>query len=214
MICKICDHETILVYDKQFDINYYRCEHCEFLFMDSEAIVSFEEERAIYDTHENSIENQGYVDMFKNFLDKCVLPFKQTGSLLDFGSGPEPVLIQVINRDYNFETQHYDLHYAPDKVYEGQMYDVIVSTEVVEHISDPLPVFELLTSHLKPNGIFAFMTLYHLNDDLHFSDWWYRRDETHISFFTLKTLEVIAAKCGCEVIYTDNKRLTTFRKLA
>jgi len=213
MTCKICGKETVLVYDKQFAINYYRCENCEFLFMDDDALISFDEERAVYDTHENSIENQGYVDMFKNFLDKCVLPFKQKGRLLDYGSGPEPVLIQVINRDYKFETDHYDLHYSPDKVYEGQLYDVIVSTEVVEHIGDPLPVFKLIAKHLKPGGIFAFMTLYHLNNDEHFSDWWYRRDETHISFFTLKTLEYISKECDCEVIYSDHKRLTTFRKL-
>ena len=213
MTCKICGKETVLVYDKQFNIKYYRCPHCEFLFMDKKAMISFKAERAVYDTHENSIENQGYVDMFKNFIDKCVLPFKKSGQLLDFGSGPEPVLIQVLNRDYTFETGHYDLHYAPEKVYEGKLYDVIVSTEVVEHISDPLPAFKMLIGHLKPKGIFAFMTLYHFNDDEHFSDWWYRRDETHISFYTLKTLEFIAKECGCDIVFTDNKRLTTFKKI-
>lgn len=213
MKCKICSSDTKLVYDQQFEINYYRCPKCEFLFMEDEAKISFDEERAVYDTHENSIDNQGYVDMFKNFLDQCVLPFKQKGKLLDFGSGPEPVLIQVIQRDYDFDTEHYDLHYAPDKIYQGKSYDVIVSTEVVEHISQPLAVFQLLAERLKPGGILAFMTLYHLNDDEHFSDWWYRRDNTHVSFFTLKTLEYIAKECQCELIFTDHKRLTTFRKI-
>ena len=213
MTCKICGKETIIVYDKQFKINYYRCPQCEYISMDEKAIISFDDERAIYDTHRNSIENQGYVDMFTNFIDKCVLPFKESGDLLDFGSGPEPVLIQVLNRDYKFKTEYYDLHYAPEKVYENKVYDVIVSTEVIEHINEPLASFKMLVEHLNDQGILAFMTLYHLNDDEHFSDWWYRRDQTHISFFTLKTLKYIAKECGCEVVFTDHKRLTSFKKL-
>ena len=212
MDCKVCGSTTIRVYDKQFDINYFRCPDCEFISMDQSRIVSFHEERKIYDMHNNTIENQGYVDMFKEFIDTCVLPYKKQGKLLDFGSGPEPVLVQVIDRDYKFETMHYDIHYSPTMVYEGHLFDVIVSTEVVEHINEPLEFFQLLSSLLRKDGILSIMTLFHLNDDEHFSGWWYRRDKTHVSFYTPKTLIRIANLCGLDLIYTDKKRMATFSK--
>lgn len=181
--------------------------------MDDSKRVSFDKEKEIYDLHENSIECEGYVKMFQNFLSSAVMPFKSSGVALDFGSGPEPVLTQLIKRDYDFQIDNYDLHYQPEKVYIGKKYDVIVSTEVVEHLPNPMEVFRLFHEQLKDGGILAFMTLFHGNDEDEFLKWWYRRDKTHISFFTVNTLEHIAKSIGFEVIYTDGKRMCTFRKL-
>lgn len=210
--CKICGSNTRVIKDTQFDIDYYKCLECEFIHMDKNNRVSFDGERAVYDLHENSLESEGYVNMFRKFLDKSVTPFKTEGKGLDFGSGPEPVLMQLINRDYKFDMENYDLHYQPEKIYEGKKYDLVVSTEVVEHLADPMEVFELIYDILCDGGIFAFMTILHYNDDESFNNWWYRRDETHISFFSENTLKVIAEKIGFKFIYSDEKRVFTFQK--
>ncbi len=201
-----------MIKDEQFDISYYYCKTCEFMQMDDSKRVPFDKEREVYDRHENSIECEGYVNMFQNFINSAVIPFKSSGLALDFGSGPEPVLTQIIKRDYEFDIDNYDLHFQPEKVYEGKKYDVIVSTEVVEHLPDPMEVFRLFHDLLEDGGVLAFMTLFHENDDDAFLKWWYRRDETHISFFTVKTLENIAKSIGFKVIYTDGRRICTFRK--
>lgn len=213
MKCRICGRTTRNIYDEKFNNTYRYCQHCEFIGIETKDLISFEEERNEYDRHENSIENEGYVAMFKRFLDNAVLPFVQEGRGFDFGSGPEPVLTQVIERDYQFKMDHYDLHYQPNKVYESKVYDLIVSTEVAEHLHDPLTIMEILASHLKPGGILALMTLFHWNDEDDFLKWWYRRDVTHIGFFTPKTFEVIGQQLGLEVIYTDDKRYITLKKL-
>ncbi len=213
MKCKICKKNTRIIHDTQFSIDYYKCDSCQFISMDQNKKVPFEEEKALYDTHENSIENEGYVNRFKNFIDTGIIPFIQTGTLLDFGSGPEPVLIQVINRDYQFTTDHYDLHYATDKVYRNKQYNIIVSTEVIEHMDEPLEAFIFFRQHLKKNGILAIMTLFHYNEDTSFKKWWYRRDETHISFYTPHTLKILADKTGFELIYHDNKHIATFKRI-
>lgn len=212
MECKICKSETRLIRDKQFLIDYYKCLNCEFIHMDEGKKISFDCERGIYDLHENSMESEGYVNMFSKFLENAVIPFKSEGKGLDFGSGPEPVLMQIINRDYNFDMENYDLHYQPEKVYLNKKYDLIVSTEVVEHLDNPMEILELIYSLLKEDGIFAFMTVLHDNDDENFKNWWYRRDETHISFFSEKTLEFIASKVAFKIIYSDKKRVFTFQK--
>ncbi len=210
--CHICASETSDFYDPIFDTNYHHCPICEFIQMETEKIVTFKEERKIYDYHENSLEDEGYVNMFKNFIDQAVIPYINKGTVLDFGSGPEPVLAQLLNRDYEFEVEHYDLHYQPEKVYEGKTYDVVLSTEVVEHLQNPMEYFNLFHSLLKEGGILSFMTLFHNNDEEAFLEWQYRRDVTHISFYSLKTLSIIAKMVGFELIYTDNRRLCTFKK--
>lgn len=214
MTCEICGAATKIIHDPQFNLNYHYCEVCQFIAQDRDQLVTFSEEREEYDRHENSIENEGYVRFFKNFLDEGLLPYVTGGHGLDFGSGPEPVLSQVLKRDYGLTVDIYDLHYQPEKVYENKTYDFIVCTEVIEHVTDPMNYFKRFSDHLKPGGILSVMTLFHPDDEAVFLDWWYRRDITHISFFTEKTLAVIAEQTGLERIHTDGKRVATFRKQA
>ena len=107
----------------------------------------------------------------------------------------------------------YDIHYHPDDLYQAYKYDVIVSTEVIEHNKDPYNFLKHLVALLKPGGIIVIMTLFHQNDDELFKNWWYRRDETHITFFTEKTLQVLCQLCGLNMLYTDGSRIITFEKV-
>ena len=210
--CKICSSETELWYDKQFNINYYHCNNCQFISMDDNNIVSKESEKEVYDLHNNSYENEGYLNMFRGFIDASIIPFASEGkTALDFGSGPEPVLAQLLGKEYKYKLDIYDLYYSPKKVYENNKYDLITSTEVIEHISNPLEYFELFKSLLNKDGILGLMTLFHHEDKTHFMDWHYRRDTTHISFFTPKTMDYIANKIGFTQIYNDNKRCCSFK---
>lgn len=214
--CKICGKKTRIIKDTQFQINYHHCEFCEFISMDESSEISFEEERDVYDLHNNSIDDEGYVTYLKNFIDSGVMPFvKENDSrFLDFGSGPEPVLNQILMRDYGISGDVYDLHYQPNKEYLNRQYDVITSTEVFEHLKEPLETIRELKERLDVGGILSFMTLLHNNNDETFKDWWYRRDETHISFFSEKTIEVIAKKLDLCVVYNDSKRIITFKRLS
>jgi len=97
-------------------------------------------------------------------------------------------------------------------VYEGRLYDFIVSTEVIEHVKDPKAILELFHEHLKPGGVAAIMTLFHEDEDEKFLKWWYRRDVTHISFFIRRTFEVLAEEIGFDLVFCDDKRYITLRK--
>ena len=211
--CKICGSTTNTIKDIKNSILYYHCDCCQFISKSPDNYIEFHEERSIYNYHNNSIEDEKYVDMFRSFIDKSVTPYVRSGKLLDFGSGPEPVLVQLLNREYNFDTEYYDLHYSPEKVYINKKYDVIVSTEVIEHIKNPIETFKLIYELLEVGGVFAFMTIHHYNDYERFLKWWYRRDKTHISFYNDVTLEKIADILGFEILYTDSKRICTFKKM-
>ncbi len=211
--CEICSSTTNKIKDIKNSILYYHCDCCQFISKSPDNFIEFHEERSIYNYHNNSIEDEKYVDMFRNFINKSVTPYVCSGKLLDYGSGPEPVLVQLLNKEYNFDTEYYDLHYSPEKVYINKKYDAIVSTEVLEHIKNPMETFKLIYELLENGGIFAFMTLYHYNDYDRFIKWWYRRDKTHISFYNDVTLEKIANILGFKILYTDHKRICTFQKI-
>lgn len=114
-----------------------------------------------------------------------------------------------IMRQRGVKTECYDKFYQTKKVYIDKRYDLITSTEVFEHLDNPKEVLKLLASHLSPNGVIAIMTLFHTNKQEDFLKWWYRRDPTHIGFFTPKSVEIMAEKYGLKVLKHDNKRIIT-----
>jgi SAM-dependent methyltransferase len=203
--CRICGCATApLAIDKTGEL-YHTCPDCEFIYLDPAHHLSPEEEKGRYELHENSIENDGYVKMLQSFIDRAVTPWAgEARTALEFGCGPGPVLKVLLER-MGFVVDVYDPHFAPDKVYEGKQYDLITSTEVVEHLSDPLPVLALLRDHLAPGGTLALMTQFHANNPAHFQNWHYRREPTHIAFFTHQTFDVIAEALGLEILWRDDK---------
>ena len=78
-------------------------------------------------------------------------------------------------------------------------------------IEDPMAYFALFKSLLKPGGILAMMTQFHHNDEKRFEHWHYRRDESHVSFFTPKTMAMIADKIGLEIVYIDTHKYVVFK---
>lgn len=208
--CRICGSDTLAIHHPRIGLFHY-CTNCEFISKSEGDIISHADELKIYSTHQNSIDDPRYVDYFYKFLDEAVFPFVK-GEIhgLDFGSGPSPVLSQLLIRDHNFKMDIYDYYYASDKVYLNKQYDLILSTEVVEHLSDPIAYFQLFVDLLKPGGVLAIMTLFHNNDEAYFLDWHYIRDLSHVSFYTLKTMETIARIVGLKIVHSNNVRYTTF----
>ena len=210
--CKICQSSTSIIEDGKKELCYYRCLSCGFVSLDDKHRVDKEREKKQYDQHNNSLENEGYVQMFEEFIDLSISPYiKNIQTALDFGSGPTPVFSELLKRR-GLEVDIYDIFYAPKKVYKDKSYDLISSTEVFEHLSKPLEVLELLTKHLNHQGYIALMTKFPPKEDKAFLNWWYRRDPTHIGFFTPKSFEIMAEKVGLKLLKTINSNIAVFQK--
>lgn len=210
--CKICSQELVLFFDDYMQCNTYHCEACEFIFKDNAAIISTEKELKVYQQHNNTLENLGYVAMFEAFIAKSITPHqKNIRTVLDFGSGPNPVLATLLAQK-GFQTEYYDKFFSPQKVYENKRYDLITCTEVIEHISDIQALMELFSEHINPNGYLALMTQFHPNDPEAYLNWWYRRDPTHISFFRPHSFSVLAQQHGFSLRFHDEKKLVLLQK--
>jgi hypothetical protein len=210
MACKICGSETYELFDTQFEIIYHRCKKCLFIYEDPKFHISSQKELEEYNRHNNSIEDQGYVNMFKRFQ-SAFEPFVKGKQVLEFGSGPEPVFSQVLSLD-GYDVTSFDPYYAPDLAYLDKKYDLITSTEVFEHLVEPIKELEKLLDLLKVGGVLAIMTQFVPEDEV-FLKWWYRRDPTHIGFFHHKSFEHLCQVYPIEIVFRNDKDYMILRKI-
>ena len=108
---------------------------------------------------------------------------------LDFGSGPEPVLSQILENE-GFSVEAYDPVFRSKPELLERKYDYIICCEVIEHFHNPSKEFALLSKMMKSGGRLFIKTSL-LSDDTDFGSWWYKNDITHVFFYSVKALEYI-----------------------
>lgn len=210
LACPICASKTTFIDHHSFG-RYHRCVKCEFIVKNRADQLDKKDQVKIYSNHNNSIEDKHYVDYFYHFLEAAVFPYVKGKKALDFGSGPSPVLAQILSTFHDFDMDIYDLFFAPEKIYQGKKYDLITCTEVMEHIDQPKPYFELFAKHLKEDGILSIMTSHSPKTKEDFMDWYYIRDKSHIGFYNEKNIAYLAKDAGLEIIYQGHNRYTSFQ---
>jgi SAM-dependent methyltransferase len=207
--CLLCEGATSAFDDPQLGITYHQCDQCELIFKDPSHFPTVSREKAQYDHHNNSLDNEGYVQMFETFIG-FALQEAIPKTALDFGSGPTPVLAALLSRR-TIQTDHFDPIYAP--TLPDHTYDLITSTEVFEHLHDPHTTLKQIIQRLNKEGYLAIMTQFHPNNRDQFLKWWYRRDPTHVLFFRPKTFATIAQKYKFAYIDDDGKKSVLLKKL-
>jgi 2-polyprenyl-3-methyl-5-hydroxy-6-metoxy-1,4-benzoquinol methylase len=206
MICPFCGSSLGAFKPTVENRTYHQCSDCQWIALDASHFLSLDQQKERFLQHENTDQNLGYVEMFENFIETCIEPFAQKGSrILDYGCGPEPVLAMLLSRK-GYEVKTYDLFFHANETALQEKYDVIVLAEVPEHLANPLEVLKDISEKLNPKGVIVLMTLFHPNDRERFSQWWYRRDKTHVSFYTLKTIEKLASVLGLKLLFSDGRR--------
>jgi len=209
--CPVCHAECVSFSDEKYGITYHRCTACDHWFKSPRHHPTLPEQKQRYDLHENDPDDPGYRAYFRRFLD-WVLPQVATGvRALDFGSGASGLLAAML-AEAGFDATRYDPIYHPDTGYRTHRYDLIVSTEVFEHLNDPEAVFSHLADRLAPGGYLALQTQFHPNDVSAFLQWYYRLDPTHIGFFTPRTFREMAHLHGLEFLGDDGKNKVLFRR--
>ena len=208
MDCRICHKAISKTTTLKNGRRYLHCEHCLFIGMDEEFFLDAQAEKARYDLHRNSIEDQGYVTMLETFIKATIQPYQVT-RILDYGSGPNPVLAELLRRQ-SYQVEIYDPIYAANKFPEAS-FDLLCATEVVEHFYQPLQEFPKMLRLLKPNGYLALMTRFSPSYD-EFKSWFYKDDSTHTSFYSLKTFEYLAAEFGMEIVNYREPDLIVLQK--
>ncbi|MGR5281449.1 class I SAM-dependent methyltransferase [Photobacterium damselae] len=182
---------------------YFQCNSCSLVFADPDAHLAPEDEKAVYDQHENNPQDMGYRRFLARLADPLV---ERIGAAplsgLDFGSGPGPTL-SVMLTELGYNMAIYDPYFAPNREALEQQYDFVTCTEVIEHFYQPAKEWGLLLSLVKPGGWLGFMTKLARDVDA-FAHWHYKNDPTHVSFFSRETFSFLAERDGLEVEFVGN----------
>ena len=121
-------------------------------------------------------------------------------------------MLTIIMKEKGYQVLNYDPYFAPNEEYKNHKFDLIVLSEVAEHISNPKQTFEHLFTLLNSRGAILFMTEQRTMDDMDFLNWWYKRDNTHISFFNTKTFQFIANQYNLKIVSNNHKNIIVLQK--
>ncbi len=210
MQCLLC-RATAELAARHRERDVYRCAACGLAFLDPQHHVTDAQARAEYLQHDNTMACTGYVRMFEKKIATLEEHCAGISSVLDYGCGPGPVLVELLRRG-GYDAYGYDPMFFPDADLE-RTYDCVISTEVFEHFMDPAAEFPKVHRLVKPGGILAIMTLHH-DDATDLSTWWYPNSPSHVVFYSSATFEWLAERYGYDFVHSDEKRFVILRRRA
>jgi SAM-dependent methyltransferase len=192
-------------------MTYYHCKACEYIFKSPECYQDLERQKERYNLHENNENDTGYRAYFQRFLN-FILPYvEKPQSALDFGCGRTSLLAKLLKEE-GIDCDYYDPIYHPHTLEEKKKYNLIVSTEVFEHLHQPREVFKSLLKRLNVGGYLAIQTEFHSNEKASFEKWWYPQDPTHIVFFRAKTFKVLCEIYRCKFVEDNGKNMVLIKR--
>jgi hypothetical protein len=209
--CLLCSSAEVVSFFEDKNRIYLRCKTCQLIFVPKAYWLSSEEEKAIYDLHENDAEDPGYRQFLSRLSEPLLekLDAEQRG--LDFGCGPGPALSGML-AEHGHHVDLYDPFYFNDPGVFKNKYDFICATEVAEHLREPHQVWAALFAMLKPNGWLGIMTKL-VRDRNAFRSWHYIRDKTHICFYSQDTFLYLAERFIAEVHFPANDVILLNKKM-
>lgn len=207
--CPLCLNSELTEINPDNDKrNYYQCEQCLLIFADQKHHLSPEEEKHQYAQHNNGIDQPGYVKFLSQIIEPALNYINEDMIGCDYGCGPVPTLSKLVERE-GIRCHDYDPLFNFDHPLEK--YDFIFSTECFEHFFTPKEDFIKIDSLLKKEGYLMIMTLQY-KDPHQFQDWFYKREDTHVSFYHTNTFKYICNKYNYSIILNDYNRIVILQK--
>lgn len=201
--CPLCHANDIAFYFEDKRRRYNQCNACSLVFVSSEFLPTLIVERAEYDLHENSDDDQGYRAFLQRALSPLIPLINPNDSALDFGCGPSPVLANMLKASGLSAVDTFDIFYNPDKRVFNKQYNIITCTEAIEHFHTPSREWNYFLSMLMPGGLLVIMTK-RVIDKAAFARWHYKNDKTHVSFFSEATFHFLGERDGFTVEFPSN----------
>lgn len=200
--CPLCRHRESTLFHSEPAREYLRCAVCALVHVPAGYHLSPSAEKQRYDTHRNSPDDPGYRGFLSRLFEPLAAHLSPGAEGLDYGSGPGPAL-SVMFEEAGFGMRIYDPFYAPERSVLRRRYDFVTCTETAEHFSRPGEEFRTLVSLVRPGGWIGVMTAM-LEEDTRFADWYYRKDPTHVAFYSRATFRWLAQHHGLRAVFVSS----------
>jgi len=152
------------------------------------------------------------------------LPNKPEGRLLEIGCGSGSMLSYMSSLGWRAEGIDFDpaavsnaqckglkvtLGSLGEQHFDGDLFDAIMISHVIEHVPDPLSLIEECYRILKPGGILSIVTpnIASIGSHLFGSSWLHLDPPRHLVLYNCGALQALAKKSG----FADIKTGTTIR---
>lgn len=217
-LCKICNSERRKIFTKRildkYDVSYYECSHCGFIQTEKPYWLKESYSNAITSTDVGLVHRN---IMYSNVVENIIYGhFDKNAKFLDFAGGFG--LFTRIMRDKGFDFYHEDRYCEnlfakyfdiSDLSEKDRKFELVTAFEMMEHAENP---FEELDYIFSMADNFLFSTELVSKQDV--ENWWYLGTEhgQHVSFYTKKSLEMIAEKYGKFYYPNGNLHLITNKK--
>lgn len=163
-----------------------------------ESLPSGDEERSIYELHENDASDPKYRKFVGRLVEPLIERLPAGSEGLDYGCGEGPAGAAMLT-EAGFQVTLYDPIFEPNQAALEREYDFIFCCEVAEHFHDPVSEFMKMERLLRPGGMLAIMTGLEY-PEVNFATWHYRRDPTHVAFYQPATMLQIARDRDWQII--------------
>lgn len=194
MNCLLCQGDASHFHsDRQR--RYFRCADCQLIFADPASQLPPQQERAVYDQHQNHPGDAGYRRFLSRLAEPLMAKLMPGQQGLDFGCGPGPTLALMLT-EAGFPCANYDPYYRPDAELLARRYDFVTCSEVVEHFCRPHDSWRQLAQLVRPGGWLAVMTKRASGSLDAFRRWHYKNDPTHVAFYAEATFAYLARQGG------------------
>ncbi len=212
-LCPLCDVvDTEFYYRsklKNLERTFLRCVNCDLIFVPRKFHLNCLAQKERYLQHNNDPDDAKYRAFLSRLCNELVPLLVKGSKGIDYGAGPGTALALMLNEG-GFKMNTFDVFFQPDASVLSDKYDFVVCTETAEHFADPERDFRIFDSMLKPGGFIGIMTSL-FNEKIDFGNWHYHRDPTHIAFYSINTMELIAQRFNWEMsLPVDN--VVVFKK--
>ncbi len=212
-ICKAVDGRVRVSLTRAPMRTYWKCEPCNFIEVDTVDHLTLKDESEFYLHHQNRVDDPRYRRYASAIAAEAIRRFElqgsEAGKALDFGCGPGPIVAALL-RERGISADEYDPVFFPNGVRE-LAYGLIVACEVVEHFRHPEAEFSKVYRLLRPGGWFVVQTE-RLDFVESFDDWYYRKDPTHVAFYSEQAFRRLGAEVGFDRVDVVDRKLVSFRR--
>jgi len=205
--CTLCDGPRVQLFWEKIEHplgerKYFSCDDCGLIFVPPNYFLSAMAEMERYSSHQNSPEQEGYVNFLSRLIQPLKTRLKKPGVGLDYGCGPGPTLSKLL-QSLGHHVVNYDPYFFPQDVALNRTFDFITCTEVAEHFYRPRKEFIKLRSMLKKQTPVLGLMTEILSTPAQFPGWYYHRDPTHVSFYQPQTIEWIANFLALKITHLE-----------
>jgi hypothetical protein len=210
--CPLCEGDALLPLPVPPQM-YFHCQRCDLRFLSPSERLNAQHEKERYAAHNNDVDDLGYQRFLEPLFREIKARVSPNSIGLDFGAGPGPALARMFEIS-GHSMSLYDPFFWPDRgALVNQTYDFVTASEVVEHFYSPHQEFRRLYQLLKPGAWLGIMTLlFNQHSATDFANWYYRRDPSHVAFFSRNSFEWIQREYEFEQLTWSGERIVLLRR--